>query len=232
MTNSDIITTLILCAYYVIGAIIGIIISLHTKLPDEVKRKILHAIGFLSYGIFMYGYSSWMIASIISGVIGACSFIAILLLERFYPKALLFFKEREPGEIKWTILLVYVVFAITLVVSWGCLNTSLIGILSIMCWGFGDMAASIIGKLLGKHNYKLGPIKQKTIEGSLACFIAITITSIIILSIFHFSVPIIILFSLGLGLVGTLIEAIALNGLDTLFMPTGIMLFTLILYVL
>ena len=225
---NDFIVTLILIAYYIVTAIIGFTLNTYSKLNDELKRKLLHTIGFLSYGVFIYTYSSWIVSSIVSAVLGVGSFIFILILEKYFPRALSFFKEREKGEIKYTILMVYLSFTIATVISWGCLQTSLLGALAIYGWGFGDMAASLCGTYLGKIHFKLIP--KKSLEGSIACFIVTFLVSLTILFIYKYSVTTVLLFSLGFALVGTLSELISKDGLDTLIMPIALLLFSFIIY--
>lgn len=232
MTSQDIIGLVVIISYFVLTGILGITISTKAKIGDETKRKILHSFGFLSYPIFLFLFDSWIVSCITALVLGIGSFILISILEKYKPSFLLFFKERHKGEMKTTILIIFFVFALSIIASWGCLFTSLLGLLAIFSWGFGDMFAALIGKAFGKHHYKIQILSKKTIEGTVACFISIYLVSMIILFAYHYSPLISLLFPLILASGGAIIELLSLEGLDSFFMPIGIFLFSLLLYVI
>ena len=232
MTSQDIIALVVIISYFVLTGILGITISTKAKIGNETKRKILHSFGFLSYPIFLFLFDSWIIASITALSLGIGSFILISILEKYKPDFLLFFKERHKGEMKTTILIIFFVFTLTLIASWGCLYTSLLGLLAIYSWGFGDMFAALIGKRFGKHHFKIQILSKKTIEGTIACFVSIYLVSMIILFIYQWSPLISLLFPLLLASGGALIELLSIDGLDSFFMPVGLFLFSLLLYVI
>ena len=79
----------------------------------------------------------------------------------------------------------------------------------ILALAFGDGTASIAGKLFGKH--RLPGAIGKTLEGSLACFTFVFITSIAVTrNFFH---------ALFLALTAAVFEAIPLKDFDNLLIP-------------
>lgn len=233
MTKQDIVALIILVSYFSIAGILGILLSKTLKIDNEIKRKILHSFGFLSFPIFLYAFDTWYISCISSIVLGVGSYILISIIEKRNTNFIQnMFSERHPKEIKMTILLIFLVFSLAIIASWGCLYTTTLALLAIFGWGFGDMSAALIGKRLGKHHYKLSIINKKTIEGTIACFISIFITSMIILFCYNYSPFVSIVIPLLLGLSGSIIELLSFDGLDTLFMPIGLFLFSLIIYII
>lgn len=81
--------------------------------------------------------------------------------------------------------------------------------LGIYALAFGDGLASLVGKLVGRHHI---PFSQgKTVEGSLACFLAVFISA--------YAVTGDILCSVILACAGTFIELLPLKDLDNFFIP-------------
>lgn len=87
--------------------------------------------------------------------------------------------------------------------------------IGIYALAFGDGFASLAGKLFGKHKLCCKKITcGKTVEGSLACFLAVFISS--------FAVTKKITVSLVLAVVATLIEVLPLKDFDNLIIPVTI----------
>ncbi|MDC7218798.1 MAG: SEC59/DGK1/VTE5 family protein [Spirochaetales bacterium] len=91
--------------------------------------------------------------------------------------------------------------------------------LAIYALAFGDGLASLVGKVWGKTRIPF--IKDKTLEGSLACFGAVFLAS------FHVLHDILLAFEVALF--ATLLEAIPLKDYDNVIIPLGTGIFSLFL---
>lgn len=84
-----------------------------------------------------------------------------------------------------------------------------ISTLAIFSLSFGDGLASLVGKIYGQKHFKL--VRKKTFEGSLACFIAVFVSTLFVLKNFWQS--------LVIALVATITELIPLKNLDNIVIP-------------
>lgn len=80
---------------------------------------------------------------------------------------------------------------------------------AIFAVSFGDGLASLVGKIYGHYRYKLIP--KKTVAGSLACFLSVSLSSFFILM-----QPI---SAIIVGIVATIVELLPLKNLDNIAIP-------------
>jgi phytol kinase len=103
--------------------------------------------------------------------------------------------------------------------------------LAIGSMAYGDGLASVIGGMFGKHIYNITG-DSKTIEGSLAMFVAIFVSSLIITGFYMLvgaSVPSFNLIKLFIiAAIATIVESLSIKGLDNISVPLS----TAILYYL
>jgi dolichol kinase len=59
--------------------------------------------------------------------------------------------QRREGELKSSLLQLFLTIAAIIAVSWGLLGHKEFAVAAILMWGFGDAAAALIGKRFGKH---------------------------------------------------------------------------------
>jgi dolichol kinase len=82
-------------------------------------------------------------------------------------------QQRKNGEIRSSLVLVFLMMAVLTFVFWGCLGEEwkYVTVVSVMAWGFGDGAAALVGKRFGRnvvnHRWVEG---KKTVEGSIAMY--------------------------------------------------------------
>jgi len=94
----------------------------------------------------------------------------IAIVEK-YPKVISAFHQRKKGEIRSSLVLAFVMMALLTTVFWGLLGESwkFITVIAVMAWGFGDAAASLIGKSFGRNKINNRLVeKAKTREGTIA----------------------------------------------------------------
>ena len=101
----------------------------------------------------------------------------LILLEKHkdYSKTV---TERNKGELKRSLLVVFSMFAIVIAVCWGFLSDKWLALASVYAWGVGDAAAALVGKKLGNHKI---PGTKKSFEGSFAMLFCSFIFTLIFL---------------------------------------------------
>ena len=77
------------------------------------------------------------------------------------------FVQKKPGEIKRSLLLLFLSEAALVAVCWGLFGLPHVAVTAILMWGTGDGAAALVGQRFGKHHVRL-PLAdpKKTWEGS------------------------------------------------------------------
>lgn len=84
--------------------------------------------------------------------------------------------------------------------------------------GWGDAVGEPVGTRWGAHRYSvpsmLGVRSTRSVEGSVAVFVAGTLATAAALALQQLSLPQIALIAIGAGLAGALVEAVSTHGLD------------------
>jgi len=86
------------------------------------------------------------------------------------------FVQKKPGEIKKSLLLMFLCDAALVALCWGGFDLPWMAVAAILMWGSGDGAAALVGHRFGKHHVKL-PLAdpKKTWEGSAAMAVVSTV---------------------------------------------------------
>jgi len=154
--------------YIVIAAVILIILYLTFHIPRELFRKMLHMPALFSAVVFMWLAENWMAASLSAVIFAVVVYPVLKALERWKGYDDLFIQRRK-GEVKKSLLLLFLTIAAMIAVCWGLLDRQYIAVTAILMWGLGDAAAALIGKRFGKHLVNLPHADhKKTWEGSIA----------------------------------------------------------------
>lgn len=205
----------IICIYFIVCAAIALLCRKLIKIPDEIFRKTLHFILLTSLFVFVFAYQTWWISVITCLCIVVIAYPILFFFERFqsYSETI---TERKKGEMRSSLIIVFLMFSIVISTCWGLLNDRILVLVVIYSWGYGDAFAALIGKKFGKHKI----YKKKSLEGTLAMFITSFIVIVTIL-LLHNIIP--WYFSLVCALVTSIIvsvvELYTPNGLDTLTCP-------------
>lgn len=211
---------LILCLYFIICATLGITCRKLLKIPDELFRKILHFVLLGSLFVFIYVYSSWWISVLTCLLIILIAYPILYLFERFKSFSSVM-SERKKGEIRNSLILVFLMFAIVISICWGLLTDKILVLVVIFSWGFGDAFAALIGTKYGKHKL----YKKKSLEGTIAMFLTslITISTILLL---HNIIPWYgsLISALFVSITVSVIELYTPNGFDTITCPLSSMI--------
>ncbi len=213
----------ILAAYILQCLIILLPIRFFTKVPSFVFRKLLHIVAFSCVTIMILTAGSWQSAALASVVIAAVLYPILRLLENepWFANLLV---QKKPGEIRKSLLMLFLMFAAVTAATWGVFGKPLLGAAAILMWGTGDAAAALVGIPLGKHKVKLRPADgKKSWEGSAAMLAAAFAFGFCVL---HFGskmpVQISFLTVLAAALFGTATELFSPSEWDTVTVPTVI----------
>ena len=108
----------VLIAYFVVSAATALAIRRFVSVPGEVFRKILHLILLGSLPVFLLAFDRWWMAVLASLLFVAVVFPVLALGERIdgYSELPI---ERKGGEIKNSLVVVFVMYALMISISWG-----------------------------------------------------------------------------------------------------------------
>ncbi len=206
---------LILIIYFISCATIALVCRKMIKIPNELFRKILHFILLTSLFVFIFAFKTWWSSVLACILIIVVAYPILFFFERFktYSDTV---TERKKGELKSSLILVFLMFAVIITVCWKILDNELLALPIIYAWGYGDAFAALIGTKFGKRKI----YKKKSLEGTLAMFI----TSIIVVSVLLSIINIIpwygvIITTILTSIAVTIVELFTPNGLDTITCP-------------
>ena len=161
-----------LVLYIVPCVLILLPIRFLTKVPSYVFRKLLHIVAFSCFTVMLLAAESWQAVAITSIIIAAAIYPILAMLEKnsWYGRL---FVEKEPGEIKKSLLMLFFMFAAVIASAWGVFEKPHVAAASILMWGVGDAAAALVGIPFGKHKVAFQPVNgKKSWEGTFAMFAA------------------------------------------------------------
>lgn len=202
--------------------------------PDrEVFRKILHTAAYCCSAAFVGFTENWLPASLASALVAAIVYPLLALGERLSCYSA-FFNQRRPGEVKRSMLLLFLTFSVLNAFGWGVMHSRWLSVCAILMWGPGDAAAALVGRRFGRHKITL-PLadRKKSWEGSLAMTAVSFLCGAVCLTLCG-------VFPLGKALFAALmtapaaacVELITKNGDDTVTVPTVNMLVLSLLTIL
>lgn len=207
-----------------------ILIKYMTGLSGEPFRKLLHTVAYLCPVSIMHFSDSWLTASVTLTVIGIIVYPLLVLAEK-HPVYAGFFHQRHNGEVKLSMLQLFLGCAVIVALCWGVFDMKYIAGCAILMWGPGDAAAALLGKRFGRHKINL-PLadKKKSWEGSLS-FMAISfVIGVIWLGIFsEMSLLAILVTALATSALGAYVELITKGGFDTITVPFSNMVILIIM---
>jgi len=220
--------------YFLIWVLIAFCIRKFTKIPDEPFRKFLHFILLGSLLVWTFAFDKWWLAAITSILFAIAVFPLLKLAEKIkgFSK---FLTERKSGELKFSLLVVFLMYAIIVSVCWGIFNDKLLALCSIYAWGVGDAAAALIGKRFGRHGLTGKHIEgRKSVEGTLAMFCCSLICVLVVLllrgGLAWYAYLIIALLTAAAS---AAVELFTKGGMDTITCPLAamtVLLFTIHLF--
>lgn len=226
----------LLIGYYVVFAgVIPLFLKHGLSLPSEWLRKMHHIAFTMSIFVYLNLFSVWYEAVIAIFILMVLFFVALSIVEPFslYKKT---FPERKAGDFKRQLIAAQFSLAALLFVFWGLLGPDWIyvAVVAAMVWGFGDAAAALVGKSIGRrkihHRWVEG---SKTLEGTMSMLVVAAFAIFFTILIYagkpwYTGLTV----ALVVAPVSAGVELVSKNGSDTLTVPLTAAILTLALMTL
>lgn len=212
---------------YLAGWLTVLLLARHFfAIPQELWRKCLHLVAYTSSLFMMFESRDWLVSSCCCLIFAIAVYPILHYAERWKGYAGLF-NQRHPGEVKKSLLLLFITHAALIALCWGWMDKPYIAVTAILMWGVGDTAAALIGKRFGKHHVHL-PLADplKTWEGSAAMLLAAFaagFSAMLIVSPLNWDTCLI--FALAAAPVAAYVELISHGGNDTVTVPAAVAAF-------
>lgn len=214
-----------------VGALLLVRVLFHPN--GELFRKALHTVAYTSSLFMMYISDDWRIPVTCCTLFAIIVYPLLVLAERWKGYSA-FFTQRHTGEVKHSLLLLFLSHAVLIAICCGIFDQPWIVYTSVLMWGTGDTAAALIGKRWGRHHITL-PLAdpKKTWEGTAAMAATAFLFGLLSLCIFSpFSFGLCLCFALLAAPVAAYTELITKNGNDTVTVAGAVTILLLILFCL
>ena len=206
--------------FIVPAALILLVLNFTLDIPRVVFRKLLHLPAFCSAAVVVWRADCWQTASL-TLVLFAVIVYPVLWLCQGWSGYDRLFVQKKPGEIKKSLLLLFLCDAALVALCWGVFDLPWASVTAILMWGSGDGAAALVGHRFGKHHVRL-PLadEKKTWEGSgamLAVSAVVGTAAMLILTVQPWYRC--LLMALAASIFGAYTELISRGGDDTVTVP-------------
>jgi phytol kinase len=216
----------VLLAYYLVALlVVPLLLRAWAGLPRESMRKVQHVAYSLSIFLLLGLFDRWYLAIGAAGLLVVVAY-PILALWEGRPSYRRLLADREGGgELRRQLLWVQLSFAVLIAVFWGGLGPDwrpLIAV-AVMAWGFGDAAAALVGRRLGRHAIVHRAVDAaKTLEGTLAMIVAAGL-AVFLTMLLYVAQPwtVSLIVALVVAPLAAAIEVFSRRGTDTLTVPLG-----------
>ena len=220
----------ILAAFITVCLTILLPIRFLTKIPSFIFRKLLHITAIAGISLMILSAESCAAAAITSGLLAIVIYPVLLIAEK-KPWFDGLFVQKSKGEIKRSMLLLFVMFTAVITATWGIFGKAELGAAVILMWGTGDAAAALVGIPFGKHKVHCRLTDgKKSWEGTLAMFAVSFAAGFLTLILTQEAELWSILLLSGMGaLIGAAAELFSPSEYDTATVPAAIMAVLLLL---
>ncbi len=213
----------VFCVYIIVAASLALLLRKFARVPSYVFRKILHLIAFTSLIVMQSAAGRWYIASLTALIFAAVVYPVLCTFEG-RPWFDQLFVQKGTGEIKKSLLLLFLMDAALIALCWGGWNKPYIAVTSIIVWGTGDAAAALVGKRFGTHHIHIPHADPlKTWEGTGAMVVtAFLLTVVTLLLSTEIPFAFCLLTAVIVAPVSAAAELFSHNGNDTVSVPVTI----------
>ena len=219
----------VLISYIIPCVLILLPVRFLTKIPSFIYRKLLHIVAFTCVSLMILAAKTWQAAAAASVLIALLIWPLLKAFESraWYPKL---FVEKGSGEVKKSMLMLFLMFAALTAVCWGFFEQPHLAAAAILMWGTGDAAAALVGIPFGKHKIHFYLTDgKKSWEGSCAMLLVSFLSGLgILLLIREMLLADAALCAFAGALAGTATELFSPSEYDTVTVPAviaGILLF-------
>ena len=213
----------VLAAYLIPSVLMLLPVRFLTRLPSFIFRKLLHIVAFTCVSLMILSARSWQASALTSVMIAAVIYPLLRAFERedWYPRL---FVEKKPGEIKKSMLMLFLMFASLIAVCWGLFGRPYLAAAAILMWGTGDAAAALVGIPFGRHKVRSRLTDgKKSWEGSAAMLAVSMLSGAGVLALTqNMAFARALLLSAAAALPGTVTELVSPSEYDTVTVPVVI----------
>ena len=198
--------------------------------PSFVFRKLLHIAAFTGVSLMILAANSWAAAALTSGLL-ALILCPILTAAEKKPWFAGMIAQKSPGEVKKSMLLLFIMFTAVIAVAWGVFGEAALAAAAILMWGAGDAAAALVGIPWGRHKVHCRFTDgKKSWEGSSAMLVTAFLAGLPVLKLGQgLGWPMALLWAGAGALVGTVTELFSPSEYDTVTVPVIILAVLLVL---
>ncbi len=213
----------VLAAYLIPSVLMLLPVRFLTRLPSFIFRKLLHIVAFTCVSLMILSARSWQASALTSVMIAAVIYPLLRAFEGedWYPRL---FVEKKPGEIKKSMLMLFLMFASLIAVCWGLFGRPYLAAAAILMWGTGDAAAALVGIPFGRHKVRSRLTDgKKSWEGSAAMLAVSMLAGAGVLTLTqNMAFLRALLLSAAAALPGTVTELVSPSEYDTVTVPVVI----------
>jgi phytol kinase len=229
----DVLGAAVLMGYYLVFLLaLPTALKLWGGVQKEWVRKIQHVAYSLSVFLLLEMFSAWYMAIAAAFLLVILAYPVLILAEKsgWYKKTFVD-REAKGGELRKQLILVQLSFAVLIFVYWGLLGSSwyYIVAVSIMAWGFGDAAAALVGKAIGRRRVIHALLDgRKTYEGT-GAMVLFAGGAIFFTLLLYAGKPWYISLAIAVIVapVCAVVELFSKRGIDTLTVPFSVALLTM-----
>lgn len=232
MPDNFLIDVVLYLGYVIAIGLPTILLKAFFDLPHEVTRKMYHLVITLSIFPLVQLFSTWYLAVLATVLFTVIVYPFLMLVEKssFYKRIA---TEREGGEFKSSLVIVQLSISLVIFLVWGFLGPEwpYVAVVAVMAWGFGDAAAALVGRYLGRRPIEHPWIEgKKTREGTRAMYITAGL-AIFFTLVLYAGQPweLSLLVALLVAPVCAIVELFSNRGMDTLTVPVSAALAILLL---
>ena len=202
-------------------AIMLIALYFLVRIPKPIFRKLLHAIAFGSSAFLVAEAASWQAASLSMALFAVVVYPILAVAEKDVPVYDDLFVQKRPGEIKRSLMLLFLGEAVVVALGWGLGGQRMIAVAAILMWGEGDAAAALVGIYFGRHVVRWKHADgKKTWEGTGAMFATALVCGIAVMVLFgSASLGRALAFAAPAATVAAVTELASKDGNDTVWVP-------------
>ena len=208
--------------YLAVCLIILLFFRLTKNVPQPVFRKMLHYVAMTSVQFMVLVSESWVPVVLIAVAVAVAAYPLLALGERWSGFSH-FFAEKRSGEIKRSLLDLFLPQAVLTAVFYGWLNLPYVVVAGVLTWGVGDTFAALIGICYGKHKVPFKHAdRNKSWEGTIAGCLSSFVTCLaVLLLVSPFTPAKSLLLALLTAPVSAAVELFTKNGNDTITVPAA-----------
>ena len=208
--------------YIVLFALVLILIYVICHIPRNIFRKLLHVAAFTSSIFVVLNGEGWLPETLTLVLFALIVYPVLCAAEKWKGYGGLFV-EKKKGEVKSSLMLLFLSQAALVAFSCGFLQKPYVLIVSTLAWGLGDIAAAWVGRPFGRHKIRL-PFAdpKKSWEGSAAMAAVAFAAAFVSLQVLKVcALPETFLISLIVAAVSAFTEMCSTGGMDTVTVPVA-----------